>query len=312
MNAGNLNIGQGSNSTTGLTPSMGTYTLSNGTLTLASGNIMAVGNRGTGVVNQSGGTIYVRGAAANAATAVLQLGRNTAAIPGRGTYTLSGGTAVAANVQFGNAVQTSNTFPTNTFNMTGGTLRAGTLSLINTAATNNFNFTGGTLTATTVNIPLANNGGALSPATLAFTGTGTANDVVTNPVGLTTINNTYTQGAAGSLAIEIAALGAGNFDRVSVTGAASVNGFVNVSMLAGFEPNLGDTFDVLTATGGLTGLPLAQGTTGAGKTFVASVEGGNTLRLTVVPEPSSTLVLLGSLAGAGTVSRRGRGRRSEG
>src|SRR5205823_3116744 len=128
MNAGNLNIGFGSDAT-GASPSTGNYTISNGTLTINTATIMAVGNRGTGSVTQSGGTIYVRGSA-TPGSAVIQLGRNVAAVPGRGTYTLSGGKAVAANLQYGNAVQTSNTFPTNTFNLQGtGVLKAGTISI---------------------------------------------------------------------------------------------------------------------------------------------------------------------------------------
>src|SRR4030095_9902352 len=86
MNGGNFNVGFG------LT-AVGVYTMSGGTLIENSGAIFAVGNRGIGTVNQSGGSIYVRGASA-VGTSVVQLGRNAAANGngfGSGRYDLSGG-----------------------------------------------------------------------------------------------------------------------------------------------------------------------------------------------------------------------------
>jgi hypothetical protein len=145
-------------------------------------------------VSQTGGSIYVRGAS-NPANAVLQLGRNTAAIGASGSYELSGGTAAVNLLQFGNVVQTSGTPGTSVFTLSGtGTLLANTISIGNTAATSSFNFLGGSLSATTVNISLSNKGGVLDPATMTFGGADIST-IVTNQVGTTTFaaGASYTQ-----------------------------------------------------------------------------------------------------------------------
>src|SRR3954463_1518944 len=72
MTGGNVNVGFGSTA-------IGTYNLSSGSIHVNSGNIFAVGNRGRGTVNQSGGTVFVRGFS-TPGTNVMQLGRNTATV----------------------------------------------------------------------------------------------------------------------------------------------------------------------------------------------------------------------------------------
>jgi hypothetical protein len=137
MNGGNFNVGFG------LT-AVGTYTMSGGTLIENSGAIFAVGNRGLGTVNQSGGSIYVRGASA-VGTSVVQLGRNAATTGngfGSGRYDLSGGILATAFIRYGQVVSGAGVIDTNTFNLRGaGRLITGTIEIFNTAATNSFNFT---------------------------------------------------------------------------------------------------------------------------------------------------------------------------
>ena len=298
MNAGNLNIGIGS------AGAVGTYNLSGGSMMLASANIMAIGNRGTGTVNQTGGTLYVRGSPANAATSLIQLGRNAAGGPGTGTFTLSGGTAVSGLFQFGNAVGLATS--TNTFNLQGtGTLLTGTISIINIAATNNFNFVGGSLTATTVAIPLTNNGGTFRPQTLNFTGNGDVNNVVSNLVGTTTFSgaSSYVQTSLGNLAIDIAGTGLNDFIDIGVgapVGTASVAGTISINLLNGFNPSLGATFDILAADS-VVNTASVIGLTSDGNGFSSSIatggDGRQVLRLIVVPEPS-TLIFLVMIVGA--------------
>jgi fibronectin-binding autotransporter adhesin len=77
----------------------------------------------------------------------------------------------------------------------------------------------------------------------------------------------YTQNAGGSLNVEIGGIAAGSqYDRLAVTGAAALNGVVNVTLINGFQPAVGDTFDILT-TGARNGVfaaanfpPLNSGT----------------------------------------------------
>jgi hypothetical protein len=291
MNAGNLNVGFGSGG------AVGTYNLSGGSLTVASANIMAIGNRGMGTVNQTGGTLYVRGSAANAATTVIQLGRNVTTGTGNGTFTLSGGTAAASLFQFGNAVGIAGS--TNTFNLQGtGTLLVGTISVINTAATNSFNFLGGSLSATTVNIPLTNNGGVLRPQALSFTGTGDISNVVANVVGTMTFSgtNSYIQTGSSTLAIDISAASVNDVVDIGAgapVGTATLAGTIALNLLNGFDPGLGSTFDILTADT-IANTASISGTTPSGRLFnptiVTGGDGREVLRLVVVPEPGSCLL----------------------
>jgi hypothetical protein len=74
--------------------------------------------------------------------------------------------------------------------------------------------------------------------------------------GILTINSNaapfiagnYTQGASASLRIEIGGYGAGNErDYLNVAGAASLNGGLNIALIDGYVPQLGDQFPILTA-----------------------------------------------------------------
>jgi fibronectin-binding autotransporter adhesin len=302
MNGGNVNVGIGPSA-------VGIFNMSGGAFVENSAAIFAVGNRGTGTVIQTGGTIYVRGAS-NPATAVIQLGRNTATIGASGSYALSGGTAAANLLQFGNAVQTGGTAGTSTFTLSGtGTLLTNTISIINTAAANTFSFLGGSLSATTVNIPLNNKGGVLSPATMAFGGVDIST-IVTNPIGTTTFSgaNSYVQDAGGRLAID---LGFSGNDFISIgsglpVGTASLAGTVSVSLELGFDPSVGSRFSILAADT-ISHSATITGTTPSGNFFGSEItffpDGREVLELVVVPEPATPL-LITSVAGAVAMRRR--------
>ncbi len=58
----------------------------------------------------------------------------------------------------------------------------------------------------------------------------------------------YTQGAGGVLEIEIGGANAGEFDVLTVTGSATLAGELRITDLAGFNPQSGDTFVIMTAT----------------------------------------------------------------
>lgn len=57
----------------------------------------------------------------------------------------------------------------------------------------------------------------------------------------------YQQSALGTLEIEIAGNGLNDIDRLTATGIAQLNGELELSLLGGFAPVLGDTFTILTA-----------------------------------------------------------------
>jgi hypothetical protein len=308
MNGGNMNVGYGDTA-------VGTYALSGGTISINSATILAVGNRGTGTFAQSAGSVYVRGPLTGATTGTgqLNLGRNGAVGPtnpgtSSGTYTLSGGDFTAALLRYGNNAAGAATGSTNIFNLQGtGKLVVGTISIINTNAANSFNFTGGTLEATTIGLPITNNGGTLSPATLFFGNSttpapATASGVETSPVGTTTFTlaNTYNQGSTGILSIDLAGPGSNDFVSIgadpTLLVTSSISGTIRVNPL--FEPAMGSVFDILSADTVINSATIV-GQTAAGKSFAASIakagDGRDVLRLTVVPEPGSVALLGGAL-----------------
>ncbi len=91
----------------------------------------------------------------------------------------------------------------------------------------------------------------------ALSGTGTINANVSNggqvipggtgAAGTLTINGSYTQTATGALDIDIGGTTAGSqYDQLAVSGTATLGGTVNVSLINGFQPALGNTFQPLT------------------------------------------------------------------
>ncbi len=63
----------------------------------------------------------------------------------------------------------------------------------------------------------------------------------------------YQQTATGSLQIDLGGIALNAFDRLNLTGAASLTGALNVSLIGGYVPVAGHTFNILTATGGISG-----------------------------------------------------------
>ncbi len=86
------------------------------------------------------------------------------------------------------------------------------------------------------------NGGTLAPG---------VSSSPSNNVGTLHLSGSYLQTAAGALDIQLGS--ATGFDKLAITGAATLGGALNVSLTGGFTPSTGQTFDLLTATGGVTG-----------------------------------------------------------
>src|SRR5205807_9430 len=111
------------------------------------------------------------------------------------------------------------------------TLAGGRLTVTGNAVLN-----GGLLAGTgVVAASLANNGGEVSPGGAGMAGT-------------LTVSGNYTQGAAGTLTIEIGnpRTGAGS-DQLIASGAATLGGTLNVRLLGRFKPAVGSSFRVLSA-----------------------------------------------------------------
>ena len=107
----------------------------------------------------------------------------------------------------------------------------------------------GTVDALTVGGPLTvNNGGEISPRSASG-----GPSVLTLSGSLTQSAIRDGVSAAGTIGIDIAGTGAGQCDRIDLTGSATLSGKLEVRLAPGFDPPIGSRFHVLTAAGGVVG-----------------------------------------------------------
>lgn len=137
---------------------------------------------------------------------------------------------------------------------------------------------GGTVSGNgTVGGDLDNSGGTVSPG---------------NSPGVLEVSGDYTQGSHAALSIEIAGTQAGvDHDLLSVGGTAQLSGLLEVSLLDGFDPQVGDRFDLLDASaisGGFADVVLPALSAGLSWDDSALYSIGS---LSIVPEPSSTVLM---------------------
>jgi hypothetical protein len=96
----------------------------------------------------------------------------------------------------------------------------------------------------------------------------------------------FAQLGSGGLEMQLAGTAVGSFDRLAIAGTAQLAGSLDVSLLGGFVPALGNSFPILTAVGGVTGqfdmetLPLLPGLIGFDVVYLPTM-----VRLNVVPFP---------------------------
>jgi T5SS/PEP-CTERM-associated repeat protein len=88
------------------------------------------------------------------------------------------------------------------------------------------------------------NGGTVSPGL-------STSFVQTDAFGTLHVDGDFTQTAAGTLQIQLASTN--SFDTLAVDGHATLGGTLQASLFGGFSPTVGSAFQVLTATGGITG-----------------------------------------------------------
>jgi len=92
-----------------------------------------------------------------------------------------------------------------------------------------------------------------------------------------TIAGNYTQTSTGILDVKLGGTGAGRYDSLNVTGNVSLEGTLNVSLVNGFVPTAGDSFQIITYMGALTGDFTTENfpTLGNGNKFTTSSGGGS-------------------------------------
>jgi hypothetical protein len=307
----------------GTTLTGGTYNIA-GTLQFNGANIVT--NAATIKLNGSSATIIdqtakngLRGFATNSST---------------GQFTVAGGGTFSDGVAAFSNAGTLSVGAGSSFNLTGGTATykqtGGTTTVDGTlTAKGGITFSGGSVFG---------NGGTFVGNTTNSTSSGAFNvgDAVM-AAGLQNVTGKYTQGSAGILDIDIGGTTAGSlFDQLTISAAASLNGTLNLDLINGFTPTVGETFDILNASsvGGtfahVNGLPIngsehftvVYNPTNVTLDVVsgAAVRSGGTNILgrragpdTPTPEPS-TLLLLGTglLLTAHYARRRGSGKRGQG
>jgi len=226
-NGGSLGVGASGGSALGGS----IFVREGGTLTIADGNVLGGNVLAVGV----GGT----GVSGTGLTGILS---------GRGIF--------LNNVNLNYDVTNLNTVA-DQISGTGGIIKTGAGNL-NITSDNNFtgptsilagkvSVNGSVISAVNVNV-----GGALGgTGQVGFT---TVNGIIApgNSIGTLTVNGGYVQNAGSTYQAEINA--AGQSDRVFINGTAQINGgIVQVLAAAGTYQN-GQTFNILTATGGVTGV----------------------------------------------------------
>ncbi len=128
-----------------------------------------------------------------------------------------------------------------------------------------------------------------------------------NSPGTLNIDGNYMQAAAATLAIEIAGLF--SFDLLDITGDATIDGTISVSLLGGYAPTIGDTFRILVANS-LNGtfntnlLPTSSGIPIFDVVYGADFIELTTVANSAVPLPAAVWFLLSGLAGLGVFSRK--------
>jgi hypothetical protein len=104
--------------------------------------------------------------------------------------------------------------------------------------------------------------------------------------GSLTVDGDYSQGSGGTLQSEIDGTTQGTqYDHLSVTGKATLDGTLAIVNGSGFDPALSDTFEILTAAGGVSGtFSSVTGAAVAGKHYEPDYN-ANDVTLNVVLDP---------------------------
>ena len=207
------------------------------------GNINLVDDSGfssRGVMNITGGGGFTHSGSAGAFFAHIGNGTTTGILRKNDASTTSFGSGVEfsasgrleLNAGTLNFVESS--FLLGTTVLQGGSLSAtGVIELTSAAGVGNEGILRGVGTITG---NLLNTSGTVHPG-----GTGAA--------GAISITGNYTQGTGGSLEVEFAGAGNGQYDVLSVSGTASLAGVLGITNILGFAPSVGDSFRVVQSGG---------------------------------------------------------------
>lgn len=243
-----------------------------------------LGNSGTMNVGNSG-TLNVAGNIGNSGTMSVY---GADGFDGSGTANVGGNIGNSGTLNVGNS---------GTLNVAGSIGNSGTMVVDRGGNANagSYTQTGGLL-----NLNGYMDAGTFEIVDGEVSGNGTAegnvgNSGTLNPgnsAGTFTIIGDYGQDVDGILGIQIGGLATSEFDRVIVTGHGTLSGDLNVSLIDGFVPQIGDTFVIMTFGEGRTGeftnvhFPSANWRV---------IYGSNHVTLEAVPEPGSLIAIAAGL-----------------
>jgi len=243
----------------------GALTASGGdlTFTTAGGAVWNLGGGGGGVINAINGSIsFFGGTPAGSFNGTLNVGvgrsfsMDTGGLSNTGQIILAGGTYIAPSLnQFGtlevntsaSAILASSSFESGSTNTLNADLDLLGDSLISAGATfsgaGSLNVAAGTtltaISAADVGVKIVNDGSVVIGSS-------------PTPGVLGVVD--FTQTAAGQIGFELQGLTQGvTYDWMNVGNSATLDGLLSVTLLGGFIPNIGNSFDILTAGTGIAG-----------------------------------------------------------
>jgi hypothetical protein len=231
--------------TAGSTSVSGTLDVgSAGDINLSGGSIFAIGMITAGTYAQTGGTTTVSGALS------------------AGEVNLSGGSIMGSGaITAGSYIQTAGSTIVNakgTLSITsssGMKVSAGSVVDNSTITAEKYVQTGGT---TTVNGTLSATSGGLSVSGGSVFGIGTITGNIDLTGGLVsagsaskkagelTVDGTYKQSGPGAFDVDLGGTTPGTqYDVLEISSTASLGGTLNVDLISGFKPTVGETFDII-------------------------------------------------------------------
>jgi len=187
---------------------------------------------------QGGSTFAVEGGVANSGAVSLQDSHDTMTATGAfgntGNVTVGTTEILNANGGYTNSgsgtTDVTGTLNTTTYQHTSGTT---TVEAGGDIAATSFNQSGGLVQgAGTIAGNYTQSGGTIAPGLGATP-------------GILSINGNYSQGGAGTMDIDLGGTGAGEFSVLDVDGAVSLDGTVDFTAVAGFDPTIGNDFTFL-------------------------------------------------------------------
>ena len=261
------------------TDSQASFTMDGGSLSVGNCLYLSGGNsnRSQSRFDMNGGNVSVGN--------YLDIGSRTPSV-----FSQSGGTVVTENGRVhGDSL----------YELTGGTLQVDGQFLLYDQAVLDFgggDATVGQVTALelaidggqvigegTIIANLVSNHGTISPGSAA---------------GTLTVHGEYIQSLGGKLLIELGGLVPDEeYDILAIDGVATLGGTLETAFLGDFSPEIGDYFDIVTATSFVGDFDTTVFSTGF-EFDLSFVDSGTTLRLTTtaVPEPATlTLLVIGGL-----------------